>query len=94
MSKEEMMALEVAHTVMPNLRGTSRCVNPRCARRLYSDYVKLSCDGVGGVVLLCGECWATPINELPEATHAVAVAANLWKTFGPPMESAEFTRKP
>lgn len=68
---------------MPDLRGTKRCVNPKCNRQLYSDYVKLSSDELKpNIVLLCGECWATPINDLPEATHAVCAAAALW--YGPP----------
>ncbi len=69
---------------MPDLRGTKRCVNPKCNRQLYGDYVKLSSDATAlhsfepGQMLLCCGCWATKINDLPEAMHAVCAAEALW----------------
>ena len=68
---------------VPNLRGTKRCVNPKCNRRIYSDYVKLSSDELGHIIL-CAECWSMPIDDLPEAAHVVFAAATLSKTYGPP----------
>lgn len=68
---------------VPDLRGTRHCCNPKCGRQIYCDYVKLSSENLGSV-LLCGECWTTRIDTLPEAAHAAAVAAIMSTTFGPP----------
>ena len=66
--KKMALSVQLEASAMPNLRGTKRCVNPKCNRRLYGDYVKLR-DLGNLAVLLCGDCWGMPIVTYGNSGH-------------------------